>query len=271
MLRTPCPASKDGCLLCSPPLESNKMSSPQLNPVPAELVTAATNLPLAVVSLVAVVCLWQLRQAQALRAGLWLGMFGSLAVASGLGIFAHGLALDPTTRKLIWHPIHAALALTVASFVAGAVLDRWGAGGAGRALLVLLGLSAAFFGYATFWSNSFLPFVLYEGTAMLFCITVYVFLAVQHRLAGAGWMVAGVGITILAAGLQAMPAMQLRLGVTFDHNGVFHLVQLAGLLCLLTGVQPGFDPPPETGSTAAPPGQNRRTEAAMPSSRQDRV
>jgi hypothetical protein len=233
VLRTPCPASKDGCLLSSPPLESNNMSSPHLNPVPAELVTAATNLPLAIVSLAAVVCLWQLRHAQALRTGLWIGMFGSLAVASGLGIFAHGLALDAMARKLIWQPINAALALTVACFVAGAVLDRWGAGVAGRALLMLLGLSAGFFGYATFWSDSFLPF--------------------------------------LAAGLQAMPAVRLRLGVTFDHNGVFHLVQLAGLLCLLTGVQSGLGQSPQTRSNAAHPELEYPVEAAIQSSGQDQV
>ncbi len=271
MLRTPCPASKDGCLLSSPPLESNNMSSPHLNPVPAELVTAATNLPLVIVSLAAVIRLWQLRQAQALRAALWIGMFGSLAIASGLGIFAHGLALDAMARKLIWQPINAALALTVACFVAGAVLDRWGPGMAGRALPVLLLLSAAFFGYATFWSDSFLPFILYEGTAMLFCLTVYLTLAFQHRLAGAGWMAAGVGITILAAGLQAMPAVRLRLGVTFDHNGVFHLVQLAGLLCLLTGVRSGLCQSPQTRSNAAHPELKHPVEAAIQSSRQDQV
>jgi hypothetical protein len=32
--------------------------------------------------------------------------------------------------------------------------------------------------------------------------------------------------------------------VTFDHNGVFHLVQLPGLLCLLRGVLVGLGPRP---------------------------
>ena len=242
------------------------MSSPQLNSSPTELVTAATNLPLAIVSLVAVVCLWQLRQAQAMRAALWIGMFGNLAIASGLGIFAHGLALDATARKLIWQPVNAALALTVACFASGAVLDRWGPGVAGRALPALLLLSAAFFGYATFWSNSFLPFVVYEGMAMLFCLTVYLTLAAQHRLAGAGWMVAGVGITILAAGLQALPAVRFRLGVTFDHNGVFHLVQTAGLLCLLAGVQRGLGQSSPTRSNAAHPELEHPGEATRRSS-----
>jgi hypothetical protein len=228
------------------------MNTPmQLNPSTIEQVTAATNLPLVISSLAAVACLWRRRDAHPLRAWLWIGMFGGLAIATGLGVFAHGLALDPAVRKLLWHPINAALGLTVACFAAGAVLDRWGPGAAVRALPVLLLLSAGFFGYATFWADSFRPFILYEGTAMLFCLTLYLTLCVQRHLAGAGWMVGGVGITILAAVLQAMPAVALRLGVTFDHNGVFHLVQLPGLLCLLTGVQIGLGPKPEKESNAA--------------------
>jgi hypothetical protein len=223
----------------------------QLHPATNELVTAATNIPLAVFSLVAVVCLWRRCHAHRLRAALWIGMFGGLAIATGVGVFAHGLALDPTARKLVWQPINAALGLTVACFAAGAVLDRWGLRAAARALPVLLLLSAGFFGYATFWANSFLPFIIYEGLAMLFCLAVYVTLAIQRRLPGAGWMVAGVAITILAAGLQAGLSKELRLGVVFDRNALFHLVQLPGLFCLLIGLRIGLGPKPPQASHAS--------------------
>lgn len=223
----------------------------QLNPSTTELVTATTNLPLAIICLAAVSLLSCRRHAHLLRAWLWIGMFGGLAIATGVGIVAHGLALDAAGKRLVWHPINAALGLTVACFVAGAALDRWGPAAAGRALGVMLLLSAGFFSYATFWSKSFLPFILYEAIAMMFCLGVYLSLAVQGRLAGACWMVMGVGITIFAAALQAMPRLKLQLGVTFDHNGIFHLVQLPGLLCLLTGVQKGLGRKPDKQSNLA--------------------
>jgi hypothetical protein len=75
-------------------------------------------------------------------------------------------------------------------------------------------------------------------------------LVLNSLVAGAGWMVVSVWITILAAVSQAMPAVVLRLGVTFGHNGVFHLVQLPGLLCLLTGLQIGLGPKLEGESNA---------------------
>jgi hypothetical protein len=217
----------------------------QLNPSIIEQVTAVTNVPLALISLAAVARLWRRRLTNPIRTCPWIGVFGGLAIGSGVGVFAHGLDLAPTAERLLWHPINGALSLAVACFAAGAVLDRWGPRPAGRALPLLLLSSAAFFGYASFFATSFLPFVLYEGVAMLFSLVIYLTLTIQRSLAGAGWMVAGIGITILAAVLQATPAVVLQIGVTFDHNGVFHLMQLPGLLCLLTGLQMGLDSKPQ--------------------------
>ena len=128
----------------------------ELHPSTIEQVTALTNLPLVLTSLAAVACLWRRRQAHPLRAWLWIGMFGGLAIASGVGLFAHGLALDTAVRKILWHPINGALGLAVACFAAGAVLDRWGPRTACRALPMLLLLSAGFFAYASFVASSFL-------------------------------------------------------------------------------------------------------------------
>ncbi len=214
----------------------------QLNVSSTELVTAVTNVPLAVTSLIGAGLLLHRRRVQPLRAWVWSGMFGSLAIATGVGAFTHELALDIAARKLLWHSINAALSLTVAGFVAGAVLDRWGPGTARQVLPVLLLLGAGFLGYTIFYAGNFLPFILYESVAMLFCLGIYLTLVVQDHMPGADWIVAGIGLTLLAAVLQAT-TVTVRFGVTFDHNGVFHLVQLPGLFCLLTGVQEGLGPP----------------------------
>jgi hypothetical protein len=212
----------------------------QPHTITTELTTAWTNIPLGLVALGGMLWVWRRRVLHPLKAALWAGMFGSLMVACDLGIVAHGFELAPETSKLIWRIINAALALTVTCFAAGAALDGWGTPAARRMLPGLLGLGAAFFFYATFGSETFLPFILYEGAAMLFCLAVYATRAAQTRLAGAAWMTAGVAITMLAAVLQATGAVTFVLVVPFDHNGVFHLVQLPGLLCLLIGLRRGL-------------------------------
>lgn len=218
---------------------------PHLDSSAVEVGTAITNLPLVLVSLAAMKRLHRRRSIYPFRAWVWLGMFGGLAVASGVGFFAHGFELDAAVRKLLWKSIYAALALTVACFAVGAVRDGWGVAAARRMLPGLLALGAGFFGYTTFQSGSFLPFILYEGAAMVFSLAVYATLAARGRLAGAAWMTAGVAITLLAAVLQVTRAVTFTLVLPFDHNGVFHLVQLPGLLCLGIGLRQGFETGPE--------------------------
>jgi hypothetical protein len=214
----------------------------QLNTSPIELATAATNIPLAAASLIASAFLWHRRSAHPLKAWLWIGVFGGLSIAACLGVIVHGLALHSETRKLMWHPLNAALAFTIACFAAGAVLDRWGTRAAHWTLPGWLLLSAGFFLYTTFLADSFLPFDIYEGSVMVFCLGVYAALTFQGRLAGAAWMTGGVAITILAAVVQAALRGTFTLVVEFDHNGVFHLIQLLGLICLLIGLRQDLKP-----------------------------
>ena len=214
----------------------------QLNTSAIELVTAATNIPLAVTSLVTVAFLWRRRSTHSLKAWLWIGVFGSLTIAACLGVIVHGLALDSEAKKLMWHPLNAALALTVACFAAGAVVDQWGTRAAQLTLPGWLLLSAGFLLYTTFLAESFLPFVIYEGAVMVFCLGVYATLAFHGRIAGAAWMLGGVAITILASVFRAAQLGTFTLVVEFDHNSVFHLIQLPGLICLLIGLRQDLKP-----------------------------
>ncbi len=127
-------------------------------------------------------------------------------------------------------------------FRRGRALDGWSETVARRLLPFLLVVGAGFFYYANFCASSFLPFIIYEGAAMLFSLAVYATLTARGRLPGAAWIAAGVSFTILAAVLQATRWVTFTIIVPFDHNGVFHLVQLPGLFCLFIGVQKGHVP-----------------------------
>jgi predicted alpha/beta-hydrolase family hydrolase len=79
--------------------------------------------------------------------------------------------------------------------------------------------------------------------AMLFALAAYARLAQSGRLIGAQQMAAGVLLSILAAAIQASSSELIVFGVPFDHNGLFHIVQIAGLPLLASGLRAALDSP----------------------------
>ncbi|MGH8658414.1 MAG: DUF6962 family protein, partial [Gammaproteobacteria bacterium] len=51
--------------------------------------------------------------------------------------------------------------------------------------------------------------------------------------------------TIVAAAFQANRNIELTLIWTFDHNGVFHLIQMTGLVALVAGLRAALETVPE--------------------------
>jgi hypothetical protein len=55
-------------------------------------------------------------------------------------------------------------------------------------------------------------------------------------LPGASAIAAGIFISLVAAVVQ-VSSLRLRVGVTFDHNGLFHLIQTVGITVMTVGVR----------------------------------
>jgi hypothetical protein len=204
--------------------------------VTTERTTAATDAVLALAAVAAILVLRRTTPPSFGRA-VWQGALGALALASVLGAAAHGLDLSPATRELLWQPLYLALGVTMALFVVGAVRD-WRGDAAGRRVLVpMLALAVGFYGITRLTGGSFLAFVVYEAAALLFSLGVYLRLAAGPARAGAAPMAAALAVSLAAGVVQASGMGPVRLVWDFDHNGVFHLVQLVGLALLLTGLR----------------------------------
>lgn len=210
------------------------------NPVITELTTAATDAAIAVVCLACLAVLNRHRAGHPQRTGIWTWVFGLLAFASLLGALAHGLELATTTRAWLWHPLYLSLGLVVALFAVGAVFDFKGGRAARISLLPLLGLAVAFYAVTQLASGSFRIFVAYEVVAMLAALSMYSALALKQRLDGANIIAAGILLNIVAAAIQASGTISMTLVVPFDHNGVFHLVQLVALATITLGLVKGM-------------------------------
>jgi hypothetical protein len=200
-----------------------------------ERTTAATD---ALLAAAAAAGLWLLRRATPPSFGrhVWQAALVSMVTASALGAIAHGLRLPAVTRELLWQPLYLALGVTMALFVVGAVRDWRGDVAARRVLRPMLAVAVLFYVITRLTHGSFLAFVIYEAAALVFSLAVYLGLAGQSR-AGAALMAAALAVSLAAGAVQAADLGVVRLVWDFDHNGLFHLVQLLGLGLLVTGLR----------------------------------
>jgi hypothetical protein len=206
------------------------------NPLPTELTTAATDAVLAIMAIAALCLIRRRRAVDPWKVDLWNRLLALLATASVLGAVAHGFDLSRETADLLWQPLYLLLGLVVALFVVAAVRDRFGESAARRALPWMIAAGVGFFALTRMVSGSFVVFIAYEAVAMLAALLLYVDAALRPRVAGAGVMALGVGLNLVAAAVQQSPAELVIAGLPFDHNGLFHFVQMAALIVLTLGV-----------------------------------
>jgi hypothetical protein len=200
------------------------------------LTTAATDLVLA--ALCAGIVFWLRGLGPSWALEVWRWLFALIGVAASLGAVAHGCALGEWTRKALWQPLYLSLGLAVALFVVAAVAAWRGEPEARGLLPWALAAGAAFYGLTVVLRGAFIVFIAYEALAMLAALAIYLWLA-MHGVSGSWWLVAGVGLSLVAAGIQAS-SLRIHCVVPFDRNGLFHLVQIVAMVLLAVGVRLSF-------------------------------
>ena len=211
--------------------------------IPTEQTTAITDLILAMQTMI---CLFVVRRTstnQDFAMLLWSWVFGLLCVASLLGTVAHGFELAPETMRILWCPIYLALGLLVA-LVALAAISHSGHEDISRRLLpASIGLAFIFFAITRIWSDSFLLFVAYEAIVMTCALVIYVVcLWSPDRQRGSGFLAAGVFLTLIASAVDTQSSWRLQIVWAFDNHGIFHLIQLLGLLIISVGLYRSREP-----------------------------
>jgi hypothetical protein len=206
---------------------------------PAERTTAATDAALAVVALGGIGFLgWSSADdGHFLKMGIWSSAFGLIGLASTLGAAAHGLVISNKVHNRLWQVLNACLALAVSLFAAGVVYDVWGSVACQRVLPFLIAAGLIFYAATLVSPGYFLIFIIYEGLALIFALTAYVFMMFTRELPGASLMAAGILASILAAALQACKSLTVTVIWKFDHNGIFHVVQIIGVVLLIIGLR----------------------------------
>jgi hypothetical protein len=216
----------------------------ELTTVATARTTAGTDALLAVAAAAGILTLRQTTPASPQR-GVWLFALGAFGLAAGLGSVVHGFAMSKTLAHVLWQPLYLLLGIVPALFVVGAVAAWRGYPAARRLLPFMLALAGVFYLATLLAAGDFRAFVIFEMSALLFAIGVYLRLAVRRR-EGAGWMALGLGISLAAGLVQPAKSLLVRFIWTFDHNGIFHLIQLLGLVILIRGLRVTLQSPAES-------------------------
>ncbi len=199
-----------------------------------ERTTAATDLLLAIAAFVGA---WHLgrRAPGSLAARIWAGALVAAGLASVLGAVTHGLEMSETLRESLWQPLFLLLGATVACFVAGGVADAYGPRPARLVLAVMLIAALGFYVATRLSGGKFVVFVVFQAAGLVAALAIYLRLTARRR-PGAIVVAAALALSLAAGVIQASESLALRFVWEFDHNGIYHLVQLGGLVLLVAGL-----------------------------------
>ena len=204
--------------------------------VPTEQTTAFTDTILALVSITVCIYIYRIGRGE-WKARLWEGLFFLLTVAAFLGAIVHGIKISERQYSLLWSLINLSLGLMVAVFILAVINDLKGIIFSRKLFPIILSIGLGFWMTTLYFPDNFLVFTIYEAVAMLFSLCGYVWLAFKDRLDGAWWMSSGILISLVAAFVQASKMASFQLIWEFDHNGTYHLIQIVGILFLVTGLR----------------------------------
>ena len=206
---------------------------------PTELTTSATDALLAIECTLIIALLLRTAPANRWRTNLWCSAFALLAISSFLGALLHALELPKSIRIALWTPLYLSLGILVLLFIVGAVADWRGKVAAKRLIPWGIGMSVAFLGLTALLGGKFIVFIAYAATVLLSALAIYTFLAATHRLKGAAVVALAILLNLAGAAAQASK-ISLHLLVPFDHNGVFHLIQILSTAILGWGLHLGM-------------------------------
>lgn len=165
----------------------------------------------------------------------WALAFVALALAALLGGTFHGFRqlLAGGVLPILWKMT--VLTVGIASFgmVAGSA-SAVTAGGLRRGLVGLALVKLVFYSGWMLFHDSFIYVIADTGTALAVVAILHVWSAVRRRDSASRWMLAGVGVSIVAAAVQAS---HVGLHPNFNHNDLYHLIQIVAMTLFFAGIQ----------------------------------
>lgn len=178
--------------------------------------------------------LWAARESQAARR-LWAIAFGALALAALAGGSHHGYALllPETMLAALWKVTVYSVGLASFGMLVGSAMAV-ASGNARKLLLALAGAKLALYSLWMTGHDEYVFVIADTGGAMLGIAALHLWSWLRNRDEPSRWMLAAILVSVLAAGVQAA---KLAPHPHFNHNDLYHVIQIAAMFLFSKGAK----------------------------------
>jgi hypothetical protein len=176
--------------------------------------------------------LFRAREGQRVRA-FWALAFAALALAAALGGTWHGFAphFAPLAVLLVWKAT--VLSVGIASFGMLAASAFATFSGLGRkSLLAFAAVKLALYSAWMMGHDKYLYVIADTGSTLLLVAALNLWAVARDP--ASRWILAGVGVSVLAAGVQASGFALHR---HFNHNDLYHVIQVVAMVLFYVGAR----------------------------------
>jgi hypothetical protein len=134
---------------------------------------------------------------------------------------------------LLWKATVFCVGIASFGMLAGSAMATT-AGGARKALLAIAAMKLAIYSGWMVGHDEYIYVIADTGSALVMVAALHLWSAARDRDRAARWMLGGVGVSAIAAGVQASGFALHR---HFNHNDLYHVVQIAAMVLLYTGAR----------------------------------
>ncbi len=210
----------------------------KITTIPTEQTTSVTDLFLALVCIVFFILFFvQFYKTKNSLYFFWSLIFVLLFAASFFGAVLHGFFLSGDIKNLIWIPIKLFIAISISLFASTSYCDMRNCRLKGSLAVLFILTAVCFYTIDLYRDSRYFILVSFELAALMFSGAVYLYLSIKRKSLKSIFMILGILITMIASLIQYSGNLSFSFLWEFDHNGIYHLVQIPGLFMFFLGVK----------------------------------
>ncbi|WP_444941815.1 DUF6962 family protein [Microbulbifer sp. ZKSA004] len=204
-----------------------------------DLLTAITNVGLALVAFIGALYLLVFVRRKQWKRSIWLIFFTIMFIASLVAAIYHGFEIPPYFRSCLWYGILFLLGLLISSFVLAVSVDLVSEGFSKRAIFPVLFLFLILFVFSFSLKDKIFAFAVYQFLICAVAFIGYFILALrrQSSLCGSWFMALGSIVSIVAMAVQLDGSLSVSIIWDLDHNIIYHFVQALGVVLFILGLR----------------------------------